>query len=181
MVLGLICMLSAFAAPEADTPTPTATTESSAEPVVVPSATPPTAETFGCLKTWEAVGNTRYHSTTGQLDSVLAIARGESEGPFPAGTVVQLMPTEAMAKLNPGTSPETDDWEYLKLKVGRTGVEIDERGGAEVKNLAGSCHGCHTTEPRWDHVCGADHGCKPLPKFIVKAALKAVDKDPRCQ
>jgi hypothetical protein len=126
------------------------------------------------------VGRTRFASVTGTLDQALAVARGEQPGPFPPGTVVQLMPAEAMIKLAPGASPDTDDWEYLKLKVKRRGLVIRERGGAEVRNLAGSCHGCHTTPPEWDHVCAEDHGCAPLPDFIIRAALKAVDHDPRC-
>lgn len=140
-----------------------------------------TAGDFGCLLDWPAVGNTRFHSLAGPVEPALSIARGERPGPFPPGTIVQLMPTEAMVKLSAGASPDTDDWEYLKLKVGKKGVTIAERGGAEVKNIAGSCHGCHTTEPRWDHVCAADHGCDDLPGFVVKAALKAVAKDPRCR
>jgi len=146
------------------------------------AADPPaaTAETFTCLQDWPAVGNTRFASLTGEVDTALAIARGEQPGPFPVGTVVQLMPAEAMVKLAPGTSPATDDWEYLKLKVKKRGTTIVERGGAEVKNLAGTCHGCHTTDAQWDHVCATGHGCEPFPPFILKAALKSVEKDPRC-
>jgi hypothetical protein len=162
----------AFAAPPAATPAP-------ATPAPL---RPATAADFGCLQDWAPVGHTRYASLNGSLDAALAVARGEQPGPFPAGTLVQLMPTEAMVKLAPGASPETDDWEYLKLKLDRKGVvTITERGGAEVKNVAGSCHGCHQTASQWDHVCAEDHGCKPLPGFIVKGALKAVDKDPRCR
>jgi hypothetical protein len=152
-----------------------------AAPTAAPVPRAAEVSDFGCLKDWPAVGNTRYASLTGDLDAALAVARGDTPGPFPPGTLVQLMPTEAMVKLAPGASPETDDWEYLKLKVGKRGVEIAERGGAEVKNIAGSCHGCHQPAPQWDHVCGADHGCEALPGFIVKAALKAVEKDPRCR
>lgn len=154
------------------------------DPLPPPAAAPipaATAADFGCLKDWPAVGNTRFHSLAGDVSGALAVASGGRPGPYPAGTVVQLMPAEAMVKLAPGASPETDDWEYLKLKVGRRGVEITERGGAEVRNIAGACHDCHQTEPGADHVCGATHGCDPLPGFIVKAALKAVEKDPRCR
>lgn len=139
-----------------------------------------TEATFTCLKDWPAVGRTRFASVTDTLDDALAVARGERPGPYPAGTVVQIAPVEAMVKLAPGTSPDTDDWEYLKLKVTRRGVVIKDRGGAEVRNLAGSCHGCHTTPPQHDRVCMADHGCDPLPDFIIRAALKAVEGDPRC-
>lgn len=52
-------------------------------------------------------------------------------------------------------------------------------GNARVGNLAGSCYDCQRTEARWDHVRADTHGCDPLPAFIVKAAPKAVAKDPR--
>lgn len=172
MLLLLLLLASALASP------PDAADAADAPPAQRPA----TAADFGCLQTWPAVGHTRYASLTGALDAALAVAKGEQPGPFPAGTIVQLMPTEAMVKLAPGSSPETDDWEYLKLALNRRGeLTIKERGGAEVKNVAGSCHACHQTAPQWDHVCAEDHGCKPLPGFVVKGALKAVDKDPRCR
>ena len=139
-----------------------------------------TAADFGCLTDWPAVGHTRYASLTGQLDAALAVARNPAGGELPPGTLVVLQPSEAMVKLNPGASPQSDDWEYLKLKVGRSGVEIKARGGAELKNIAGGCHDCHKAAAAHDNVCAGDHGCEPLPAFVVKAALKAVEKDPRC-
>jgi hypothetical protein len=152
-------------------------------PAATPAPAAPTAVTpadFTCLSAWPAVGHTRFASLTGQLDAALAVARDPAGGDYPAGTLVAFQPSEAMLKLAPGSQPATDDWLYIKLKVGAKGVEIKEQGGAEVRNIAGTCAGCHGAAAAHDEVCASDHGCKALPGFVVKAALKAVEKDPRC-
>ena len=139
-----------------------------------------TAADLGCLQGWAEVGHTRYARVGGDVAETLAVARGGPGGSYPPGSILQLMPTEAMVKLAPGASPDTDDWEYLKLEVKRGQTVIAERGGREVKNIAGGCADCHGAAKAYESVCGADHGCKPLPAFIVRAALKAVANDPRC-
>ncbi|MBL8616976.1 MAG: hypothetical protein JNM72_15305 [Deltaproteobacteria bacterium] len=169
------------AAPPAGPP-PSAAPPSAAPPSVAPAAPLRALEAadLGCLQGWAQVGRTRIGSLTGQVDAAVAVAQGGPGLRYPPGTVVQLMPTEAMVKLAPGASPATDDWEFLKIKVKRGETRIVERGGAELRNLAGSCAGCHVGAKAYDHVCMADHGCKPLPDFIIKAALAAVADDPRC-
>jgi hypothetical protein len=134
---------------------------------------------FDCLQDWAMVGHTRYKSLNGRLPEVLAVAAAPQGKTFPVGTLVMLQPSEAMLKRAPGSNPATDDWEYLKLALKRDQVEILERGGVEVKNIAGACNDCHTT-PGADRICANAPGCKPLPNFVVKAALKAVATDPRC-
>jgi hypothetical protein len=148
------------------------------EPAPAPS--PVGAEAFTCLQGWPLVGHTRYQSTTGQIDLVLEIARQPAGRDFPPGTIIQLQPSEAMVKLAPGSSPSTDDWEYLKLKIKRGQTTIVERGGAELKNIAGTCHGCHEAARDSDEVCAAGSGCEPFPDFVLRGALKAAEKDPRC-
>ncbi len=150
-------------------------------PVHADDAVSVTAEDLTCLQDWPSVGRTRYASVTGRLEEALEVARDPEGGVYPPGTVVVLQPTEAMVKHQPGWSEATHDWEYLKVKVGRKGqVSIAERGAEEVKNIAGFCHACHAPAVTHDHVCMAGHGCDPLPGFILKMALKSVDKDPRC-
>jgi hypothetical protein len=139
-----------------------------------------TASDFGCLQDWPVVGHTRYANVNGHLDEALAVARNPDGGVFPIGTIVQLMPTEAMVKRATSTYPETDDWEFIKLTLKKGQVLISERGGGEMKNIGGNCVECHTPDKGYDRVCSTDHGCKSLPGFVVRAALKAVEKDPRC-
>jgi len=139
------------------------------------------AEHFDCLSKGTQVARSWYSSLTGRQETVVAIAQGKAPGPYPVGTVVQLFPGEAMVKRGPGFSPDTDDWEFLKIAVKGQDTIILERGTTDIKNIGGTCAGCHAPA-RQDHdwVCAEGHGCKPLPGFVVKKALKLTAKDPRC-
>jgi hypothetical protein len=121
------------------------------------------------------VGNLR-----GDLDGTLEVARSSDGGTYPVGTVIQLVPQEAMVKREPGFSPETNDWEFFSLDVTEEGTSILERGGDDVVNrFGGSCARCHAlAEPKWDFVCEQDHGCDPLP--IGRDVIELVQEaDPR--
>jgi hypothetical protein len=114
------------------------------------------------------------------LDATLEVARSPDGGTYPVGTVLQLVPQEAMVKREPGFSPATDDWEFFSLDATEEGTSIIERGGNEVVNrFGGSCSGCHSlAEPQWDFTCEQDHGCQPLP--VGRDVIKIVqDGDPR--
>jgi hypothetical protein len=117
----------------------------------------------------------------GHLDEALAIANDTGGGgAYPVGTVIQLIPQEAMVKRAPGFDPDSNDWEFFALDVTAQGTQITTRGGAEVINqFGGSCADCHSlAKPEFDFVCEKDHGCEPLP--IGDDVIKAVqDSDPR--
>ncbi|MGI9603230.1 MAG: hypothetical protein ACR2QE_15185 [Acidimicrobiales bacterium] len=119
---------------------------------------------------------------TGDLEATLAVAESSDGGTYPTGSIVQLVPTEAMIKREPGFSPATNDWEFFELDVSEAGTTIRVRGGDEVVNrFGGSCATCHAkAEPQWDLICEQDHGCDPLPltsdQFV---ALQAGDPRPR--
>lgn len=101
----------------------------------------------------------------GEIDATLAVAESPNGGVYPVGSLIQLVPTEAMVKREAGFSPSTGDWEFFELQVTAEGTSIRVRGGDEVVNqFGGSCASCHAkAAPRWDHVCEQDHGCDPLP------------------
>ncbi len=102
----------------------------------------------------------------GDLEETVAVAESADGGVYPVGTVIQLIPQEAMVKRAPGFSPEFGDWEFFELNVSADGTVIHNRGNAEIKNRFGgiSCAACHSlAEPQWDFVCEQDHGCDPLP------------------
>jgi hypothetical protein len=117
----------------------------------------------------------------GHLDEALEIANDtEGGGAYPVGTVIQLIPQEAMVKRAPGFDPDSNDWEFFALEVTAEGTEITTRGGADVINqFGGSCADCHNlAEPEFDFVCEKDHGCEPLP--IGDDVIKSVQEgDPR--
>jgi hypothetical protein len=141
----------------------------SAKPAAGTTAAPPedvhvTAASFKNLHLLTRVGNNYIDSLSGHLDEALVIAHA-GKGEFPVGTVMQLVPQEAMVKRRAGFSPATNDWEFFSLDVSAKGTKILSRGGAEVVNrFGGSCAGCHSAAaPQFDFICGKTNGCAPLP------------------
>jgi hypothetical protein len=119
----------------------------------------------------------------GRADEAVAVAEDPDGGVYPVGTVIQLIPQEAMVKRAEGFSPETDDWEFFTLDATSAGTTIVSRGGAEVVNrFSGtSCSGCHSAaEPRFDMVCEDTHGCAPLgvPDDVI-TTIQQSDPRPR--
>lgn len=152
---------------------------------------PPTAEVgedafmvdadFTCFQNWPQVGNSYFGMLSGSHGPAYAAA-DQGQLPYPVGTIVQMFPGEAMVKRHAGFSPETDDWEFFKLKTVDGQTVIVERGTTEIKNIAGGCAECHAAAAEThDWVCGAEGGCEPLPDFVVKRAHRAVEKDSRCK
>lgn len=100
------------------------------------------------------------------LDEALEVANDtDGAGAYPVGTIIQLVPQEAMVKRAPGFDPDSNDWEFFVLDVTPDGTTIATRGGADVINrFGGSCADCHSlAKPEFDFVCEDDHGCEPLP------------------
>ncbi len=139
------------------------------------------ADDFVCILDWPQVRNYRIHNFLGHQDAAIAIAESADGGEFPVGTVIQLVPSEAMIKRGAGVSPESGDWEFFELKPSESGTEIGVRGFAEVVNkFGGNCLDCHTkAEPQWDFICEKEHGCDPLPFSDEQIAQIQMD-DPRC-
>ncbi len=115
----------------------------------------------------------------GHLDEAIKVANDPNGGQSPVGTILQLIPTEAMVKRTPGFSPKTNDWEFFALETDATGTRIADRGGTEVINQFGlQCFSCHEPAEKFDLICGQDHGCEPLP--IGRDVIEAVQQsDPR--
>ena len=159
----------------------------SAPPATTPTSTTvpafrdvnPTAADFVNINTMTRVGDHFVGSLNGHLDAVLAVARSKNGGVYPVGTIIQLVPTEAMVKRHAGYSPSTGDWEFFSLAVSPQGTQI-EQSGAVVKNFfRGDCASCHrAAEKQFDFVCGKNHGCPPLP--LTNALIAFVQgHDPR--
>jgi hypothetical protein len=140
------------------------------------------ANTFGCIRDLEPVDRFFVGNLDGDLEATLAIARSETGGTYPTGSIVQLVPTEAMVKRAPGFSAETNDWEFFDLDISPQGTKILTRGHADVVNrFDGNCLECHAkAEEQWDMICSLDHGCDPIP--INDVMIRALQKsDPRCE
>ncbi len=118
----------------------------------------------------------------GHLDEALAVANSPDGGEYPVGTIIQLVPQEAMVKRRHGFNPATNDWEFFFLSVSEAGTVIEVRGVEDVVNrFGGNCASCHSAaDPQWDFVCEMDHGCEPLPfGHEVFEAIQESDPRPR--
>lgn len=136
------------------------------------------AEDFVRLREMTPIRGFFIDNHLGHLDEAIAVAENPEGGVYPVGTVIQLVPQEAMVKRAPGFDPASNDWELFALEVSEEGTTIVERGGAEVVNQFGglSCVECHSkAEPQWDFVCEKDHGCDPLP--ISDDIIEAFQED----
>ena len=135
---------------------------------------------FVSLKDMTPVRGFFIANRLGHLDEALVVANNPDGGTYPVGTVIQLVPQEAMVKRRAGFDAGSDDWEFLNLDVSATGTKIATRGGASVLNrFGGSCSSCHSlAEPKFDFICEHDHGCDPLP--ISDDVIRGIQKaDPR--
>jgi hypothetical protein len=101
---------------------------------------------------------------------------------YPKGTILQLLPGEAMAKRGGRYNPDGNGWEWFKLTFTSDGrAKIAARGGAEVANFLGSCQGCHArVAPTHDMVCEFVIGANGL--GLTDAQLEQLQaSDPRCK
>jgi hypothetical protein len=137
--------------------------------------------TFRCIRQMTPVRHFYVDNLRGNIDATLAAANNPKGAIYPEGSVVQLVPTEAMVKREKGFNPATGDWEFFELQVSKDGTRIHTRGFAEVNNRFGNnCFGCHAPARQpWDFVCETGHGCAPLPiNHTMTGALQR--SDPRC-
>ena len=139
-----------------------------------------TESSFECILDGEKVRSFYVGNLLGDLDASLAVAEGDAPLPYPPGTLLQLVPQEAMVKREPGFSPETNDWEFFFLGVTPDGTTIEARGREEASNAFGlNCFDCHVLAEDNDFVCETGNGCDPLP-LTTEAILSIQQTDPRC-
>lgn len=141
-----------------------------------------TAADFACILKWPKVRQFRITNKLGNLDGSLAVASSPGMSDYPVGTLIQLVPTEAMVKRGAGFSSKTNDWEFFSLQVTRDATTILARGTDQVINqFGGNCLNCHAkAEKKFDFLCEKTHGCDPLP--IGDDVIQQIqDADPRCR
>ena len=168
---------SPSSSPSSSSTTAASTTAASTAPVEDFEAQ---AGDFGNIHEMTPVRGFFVDNRLGHLDEAVAIAEANEGGTYPVGTILQLVPHEAMVKRRPGWNPGTKDWEFFFLDVSAEGTTIVDRGTDEVVNaFALNCASCHqAADPEFDMVCETDHGCEPLP--IGRDVIDAVQaSDPR--
>ena len=80
------------------------------------------AKSFRCITEMTHVRQFYVDNLLGNLDATLAVANSPTGGTYPPGTVIQLIPTEAMVKRDKGFNPVTHDWEFFDLDVSKDGT-----------------------------------------------------------
>jgi len=139
------------------------------------------AKSFRCITKMTAVRHFYVDNLRGDLKATVAAANSPTGAVYPPGSVIQLVPGEAMVKRDKGFNAATHDWEFFELDVSKDGTVIRKRGFVDVVNrFGGNCFGCHiAARPEWDLVCETDHGCAPIP--LTRAMSGALQRtDPRC-
>jgi hypothetical protein len=138
-----------------------------------------TAADFDCILTGTKVDRFYLKNKLGKLDQAVAVANAGT-GSYPVGTMIELIPAEAMVKRRSGFSAATNDWEFFTIDANATGTQIQSRGTTEVTNVLGTCAGCHSKAASpYDFVCEETHGCDPLP-FTADQITAIQEMDPRC-
>ena len=136
---------------------------------------------FKCITDMTKVRHFYLDNLLGNAAGTVAVAKTD-KGDYPPGSVLQLMPNEAMIKHEKGFNPATHDWEFFYVDTDKNGSKIFARGFAEVNNRLGlNCFNCHKlARPEFDLVCEQDHGCAPIP--VTRAMFGALQRtDPRCK
>ena len=145
------------------------------------NATDIDASSFRCITKMTPVRQFYVDNLQGNLDATLAATNSTTGTMYPPGSVIQLIPGEAMVKRDKGFNSATHDWEFFELDVSKDGTQIRKRGTVDVVNrFGGNCFSCHVpAAAQWDLVCETDHGCAPLP--VTRAMIRALQRtDPRC-
>ena len=140
-------------------------------------------QTFGCILDWPKVRNTRFkHADPEKLKEAMRIFRDSvPDKEYPVGTILQLVPFEAMVKHPREKFPKSNGWEFFALEVSEAGTKIRDRGDDNVVNLSlgAPCLSCHQPATRFDFVCEKGHGCAPIP-FDDQKIAELQKADLRC-
>jgi hypothetical protein len=175
-VVSAVVALAGCAAAPTEPPAPVAQVAAAPKPLEISETS------FGCIRDMKAVRGFYVGNLLGNVDATLAAANNPEGGAYPPGSVVQLVPGEAMVKHHPGYDAATNDWEFFELDVKpNQPTKIRVRGTTQVVNqFGGNCLSCHApAAQKWDMICEQTHGCLPIPVTPVMA--RAIQKtDPRC-
>ena len=142
-----------------------------------------TEKSFGCVLNLPKVRNTRIQNPDPEkLKEAIRIFRDSVPNTeYPVGTILQLIPTEAMVKHDHAAFPNTNGWEFFALNVSADGTVIRDRGDKVLNNsLKKPCLDCHLPAAKFDFVCEKKHGCAPIP--VTDQQISAMQSaDPRCK
>ena len=142
-----------------------------------------TEKSFVCVLDLPKVRNTRIQNPDPEkLKEAIRIFRDRVPNTdYPTGTILQLIPTEAMVKHDRASFPKSNGWEFFALDVSADGTKIADRGDKVINaSLKKPCLDCHAPGAKFDFVCEKNHGCAPIPVTDQQiAGMQA--SDPRCK
>jgi hypothetical protein len=142
-----------------------------------------TEKSFGCLLDLPKVRNTRIQNPDPQKlkEAIQTFKDSVPDKEYPTGTILQLIPTEAMVKHERAAFPNTNGWEFFALKISVDGTTILDRGDKVLNtSLKKPCLDCHSPAAKFDFVCEKGHGCAPIPVTDQQiAAMQSADH--RCK
>ena len=140
----------------------------------------PADPTFDCMREGVKIRNTYIRNADPvKLKKAVEIFDKATPGvDYPTGTVIQLVPNEAMIKRTSQEFPNSGGWEFFALTVAADGTKIAGRGD-QASNRGGTCLSCHSAGAKFDYVCERTHGCAPVP-LTDEIIAKLQAGDPRC-
>lgn len=98
---------------------------------------------------------------------------------YPEGTIMRMIPGEAMVKRSKAAFPKSNGWEYFALAVTPQGTTVRERGDL-ASNRLGTCQNCHSGADKSDLICGGGPGCATVP--LTEEQIATIQgNDPRCK
>src|SRR5207247_3222264 len=110
-------------------------------------------QTLSSIHDWPKVRNTRIkHADPKKLNEAMRIFRdSKPDREYPVGTILQLVPFEAMVKHPREKFPRANGWEFFALDVSEAGTRIRDRGDNVVNLAQGrTCLSCHQPAARFD-------------------------------
>ncbi|HEV7730986.1 MAG TPA: hypothetical protein VGR62_02445 [Candidatus Binatia bacterium] len=140
-----------------------------------------TESDFACLLNWDKVNNVRIFNAKPRLlrKAKRVLESGRPNRKYPVGTIMQLIPGEAMVKRKKSFNPDGNGWEFFQLGTSASGTTIVSRGADAINFLGLECKACHAAAVKFDFVCEKTHGCIVLP--LTDAGIDALQRaDPRC-
>ena len=142
---------------------------------------------FVCIDNMPRIGRYSVRNINGLQTEAEAVAATRNLGDpmpdgvdFPIGTIIQVIPKEAMVKRAAGYDPANNDWEYFKLKLTSSGTTVTARGTDGIRNIAGECLDCHGLAKEYESIC-TDNPLDLCPlDFTIEQIDNARSNDPRC-
>ena len=118
-------------------------------------------QTFSYILDWPKVRGTYIKNADPQKLQAMRIFRENvPDTEYPVGTILQVIPFEAMIKHQHGTFAKTHDWEFFALDASAAGTKITDRGEnvLEIFDMDAAAAG----------VAMSDHPGGDLPKLSSK-------------